>query len=82
MNTMVYFVFSPALACSSLAKTITLRSMITLWFMPLSILLTIIIGTALGWLLVKIARVPRHLRGLVLGCCAVASIHFSVVLCI
>ncbi|XP_014633421.1 protein PIN-LIKES 1 isoform X5 [Glycine max] len=73
MNTMVYFVFSPALACSSLAKTITLRSMITLWFMPLSILLTIIIGTALGWLLVKIARVPRHLRGLVLGCCAVET---------
>ncbi|KAL3009871.1 hypothetical protein AAZX31_07G107400 [Glycine max] len=74
MNTMVYFVFSPALACSSLAKTITLRSMITLWFMPLSILLTIIIGTALGWLLVKIARVPRHLRGLVLGCCAVGNL--------
>ncbi|TKY68935.1 transporter C5D6.04 [Spatholobus suberectus] len=74
MNTMVYFVFSPALVCSSLAKTITLRSMIKLWFMPLSILLTVIIGTTLGWLLIKITRVPHRLRGLVLGCCAVGNL--------
>lgn len=74
MNTMVYFVFSPALVCSSLARTITLRSMIKLWFMPVSIFLTVVIGTALGWLLVKITRVPYHLRGLVMGCCAVGNL--------
>ncbi|CAJ1948101.1 unnamed protein product [Sphenostylis stenocarpa] len=74
MNTMVYFVFSPALACSSLASTITLKSLIALWFMPFCIVVTVIVGTALGWLLVKITRVPYHLRGLVLGCCAVGNI--------
>ncbi|KAL2319912.1 hypothetical protein Fmac_028881 [Flemingia macrophylla] len=74
MNTMVYFVFSPALVCSSLATTITLRTMIKLWFMPLSIVLTVVIGTALGWLLVKITRTPHHLRGLVMGCCAVGNL--------
>jgi len=39
--------------------------------MPFCIVLTVVVGTALGWLLVKITRVPYHLRGLVLGCCAV-----------
>jgi len=39
--------------------------------MPFCIVLTVVVGTALGWLLVKITRVPHHLKGLVLGCCAV-----------
>lgn len=38
--------------------------------MPLSILVTYIAGTFLGWLLIKVVRVPPHLHGLVLGCCA------------
>jgi len=38
--------------------------------MPLSILGTYIVGTFLGWLLIKTVRVPPHLHGLVLGCCA------------
>ncbi|KAJ1415397.1 Membrane transport protein [Sesbania bispinosa] len=67
---MVFFVFGPALVCGSLAETITLKSMVMLWFMPLNVLLTFIIGTALGILFVKITRVPHHLQGLVLGCCA------------
>ncbi|XP_061347803.1 protein PIN-LIKES 3-like [Gastrolobium bilobum] len=70
MNTMVYYLFTPALICSSLAKTLTFKSMVMLWFMPLNVLLIYIIGTALGWLLVKITRVPHHLQGLVMGCCA------------
>ncbi|XP_068478390.1 protein PIN-LIKES 3-like [Phaseolus vulgaris] len=74
MNTLVYFVFSPALACSSLASTMTLRGLITLWFMPFCIVLTVVVGTALGWLLVKITKVPYHLKGLVLGCCAVGNL--------
>ncbi|XP_027337149.1 protein PIN-LIKES 1-like [Abrus precatorius] len=74
MNTMIFFVFAPALVCSSLAKTITLRSVIVLWFMPVNILLSVIIGTALGWLLVKITRVSHHLQGLVLGCCSVGNL--------
>ncbi|XP_061362918.1 protein PIN-LIKES 3-like [Gastrolobium bilobum] len=74
LNTMVFFVFAPALVCGSLAETITLRSIVMLWFMPLNVLLTFIIGTALGWLLVKITRVPHHLQGLVLGCCAAGNL--------
>ncbi|XP_061362921.1 protein PIN-LIKES 3-like [Gastrolobium bilobum] len=74
LNTMVFFVFAPALVYSSLAERITLRSMVMLWFMPLNVLLTFIIGTIFGWLLVKIIRVPHDLQGLVLGCCAAGNL--------
>ncbi|CAK9147671.1 unnamed protein product, partial [Ilex paraguariensis] len=40
------------------------------WYMPFNVLLTFIIGSALGWILVKITRAPQHLKGLVLGSCA------------
>ncbi|KAK7277136.1 hypothetical protein RIF29_18286 [Crotalaria pallida] len=74
LNIMVFFVFAPALVGGNLAKTITLKSMLMLWFMPLNILLTFVIGTALGWLLIKITRVPHHLQGLVLGCCSAGNL--------
>ncbi|TKY68934.1 transporter YBR287W [Spatholobus suberectus] len=74
LNTIVFFVFSPTLVCSSLAETITLRSVVILWFMPVNILLTFIIGTVLGLLIVKISRVPHHLQGLVLGSCAAGNL--------
>ncbi|KAL1360724.1 protein PIN-LIKES 3 [Arachis hypogaea] len=73
LNSLVFYVFTPALISSSLAKTITLRSMIMLWFMPLNIFITYIIGSALGWLLNKISRVPHHLQGVVLGCCSAGN---------
>ncbi|XP_027336088.1 protein PIN-LIKES 1-like isoform X1 [Abrus precatorius] len=74
LNTIIYFVFSPTLVCSSLAETITLRSVIVLCFMPVNILLTFVVGTVLGLLLVKVTRVPHHLHGLVLGCCAAGNL--------
>lgn len=74
LNTIVFFVFAPALVCGSLAETVTSKSIITLWFMPLNVLITFIIGAALGWLLVKLMRVPHHLQGLVLGCCAAGNL--------
>lgn len=40
------------------------------WFMPVNILITFIVGSVLGWILVIITRTPPHLRGLVVGCCA------------
>lgn len=40
------------------------------WFMPVNILITFIIGSALGWAVNQITRAPTHLRGLVIGCCA------------
>ncbi|MBA0734867.1 hypothetical protein Gogos_018756 [Gossypium gossypioides] len=70
LNNVVFFVFNPALVSSSLAKTVTFESIVLLWFMPFNILLTFIIGTAMGWLLVKITKAPQHLRGLILSCCA------------
>ncbi|KAK7268728.1 hypothetical protein RIF29_21436 [Crotalaria pallida] len=74
MNTAVYFVFTPALVGSILAKAITFRSLVMLWFMPLNIIVTFIVGTALGWLLMKITKAPRDMQGLVLGCCAAGNV--------
>ncbi|KAL0361919.1 UNVERIFIED_CONTAM: protein PIN-LIKES 1 [Sesamum radiatum] len=74
LNNIVFFVFSPALVSSNLAKTITYDSMVKLWFMPINILLTFIIGTILGWGVIQITRTPSHLRGLVIGCCAAGNL--------
>ncbi|MED6131603.1 hypothetical protein PIB30_011204 [Stylosanthes scabra] len=41
-----------------------------LWFMPLNIFVTFIVGAALGWLVMKIIKVPHNMHGLILGCCA------------
>ncbi|XP_048230776.1 protein PIN-LIKES 3-like isoform X2 [Ricinus communis] len=44
-----------------------------MWFMPVNILITFIIGSALGWILIKITAPPKHLKGLILGCCAAGN---------
>nr|XP_027076224.1 protein PIN-LIKES 3-like isoform X2 [Coffea arabica] len=74
LNNLVFFVFTPALVSSNLAETITMSSLIKLWFMPVNILLTFLIGSALGWVLVKVLRTPQHLHGLVIGCCAAGNL--------
>ncbi|XP_027364614.1 protein PIN-LIKES 3-like [Abrus precatorius] len=74
LNTIVYYVFTPALVCSILTKTITFRSLVMVWFMPLNILLTFIVGTALGWLFLKITKAAPDMQGLVLGCCAAGNL--------
>ncbi|CAN0865498.1 Protein PIN-LIKES 1 [Linum grandiflorum] len=74
LNNVVFFVFNPALVGSNLAKYITLKNVVLLWFMPLNILFTFIIGSLLGWLLIRITEPPRALRGLVLGCCAAGNL--------
>ncbi|KAK4266191.1 hypothetical protein QN277_027151 [Acacia crassicarpa] len=73
VNSLVFFVFIPSLALSNLARAMTIKSLVMLWFMPLNILLTFIIGSSLGWLLIKITRVPHHLQGLILACCATGN---------
>ncbi|KAJ8427558.1 hypothetical protein Cgig2_006629 [Carnegiea gigantea] len=72
LNNIVFYVFSPALMGAYLAKTVTLDVMIEMWFMPVNILLTFMIGSILGWILIKIGRAPNNLHGLVIGCCAAA----------
>ncbi|KAJ4829954.1 hypothetical protein Tsubulata_008389 [Turnera subulata] len=74
LNRVVFFVFNPALVGGNLASTITSESIALLWFMPINILLTFIIGSALGWVLIKITRPPRRLQGLILGSCAAGNL--------
>ncbi|KAJ4844238.1 hypothetical protein Tsubulata_021413 [Turnera subulata] len=74
VNNVTFYVFSPALVGSNLAKYITFSTMLKLWFMPLNVLLTFIVGSALGWLVIKITRASKDLRGLVLGCCAAGNL--------
>jgi hypothetical protein len=38
--------------------------------MPVNILATFILGSALAWIVIKITRPPKHLEGLILGCCS------------
>ncbi|KAL9995659.1 putative membrane transport protein [Helianthus debilis subsp. tardiflorus] len=78
VNDIVFFVFSPSLVGSNLAKTITLESIISMWFMPVNILLTYIVGSALGWLLLIITKPPQHLKGLILGTCAAGKLPVPV----
>ncbi|KAF5453773.1 hypothetical protein F2P56_023493 [Juglans regia] len=74
LNNIVFFVFTPALMVSNLSETITFQGLMTLWFMPVNILLTFIIGSTLAWILVKITRTPEHLHGLVIGCCSAGNL--------
>ncbi|KAJ4840997.1 hypothetical protein Tsubulata_042853 [Turnera subulata] len=74
VNNVTFYVFNPAMVGSNLAKYITFRSMVKLWFMPLNILITFIVGSALGWLVIKITRASNDLRGLVVGCCAAGNL--------
>lgn len=74
LNKIVFFVFSPSLVAANLAKTVTFQSFLTLWFMPINILITFIIGSVLGWLLMKITKAPVHLKGLIIGACAAGNL--------
>ncbi|KAG9456617.1 hypothetical protein H6P81_001125 [Aristolochia fimbriata] len=70
LNNVVFFVFNPALVYSNLSQTITYKSVVLLWFMPLNMLITVVIGSLFGWVLIRASKPPSHLKGLILGCCA------------
>ncbi|XP_039024706.1 protein PIN-LIKES 3-like isoform X2 [Hibiscus syriacus] len=74
MNKIVFYLLNPCLLVSNLAKAITYKSLVTLWFMPLNVLLTFLIGSALGWILIKITKTPKHLRGTLIGCCSTGNL--------
>ncbi|KAK7406964.1 hypothetical protein VNO78_08600 [Psophocarpus tetragonolobus] len=74
VNHLVHYVFNPALVGGNLADTITFENVVLLWFMPVNILLTFIIGSALGWILVKLTRAPKHLEGLIIGVCSAGNL--------
>ncbi|XP_020109052.1 protein PIN-LIKES 1 isoform X2 [Ananas comosus] len=74
LNNIVFYVFNPALVATNLSQTITMDSMILLWFMPINILLTFIFGLLFGWVVIQITRPPTRLRALILGCCAAGNL--------
>ncbi|GMI80563.1 hypothetical protein HRI_001725600 [Hibiscus trionum] len=67
---LVFYVLGPALVGSNLAETVTFQSFANLWFMPVNIFITYIIGSALAWILIKFTKTPKHLQGMVIGCCS------------
>ncbi|KAL6649136.1 hypothetical protein ACP70R_013360 [Stipagrostis hirtigluma subsp. patula] len=73
INKIVYIVFVPALVFSSLASTVTLKDIISWWFMPVNIGIIFLIGAALGWVAVKAFRPGEHLQGLVIACSSAES---------
>ncbi|KAK8579716.1 hypothetical protein V6N12_070026 [Hibiscus sabdariffa] len=73
LNNIVFYVLSPSLAATSLAETVTSQSFMTLWFMPLNLLLAYIFGSMLAWLLIKITKTPTHLQAIVIACCSAGN---------
>uniref|UniRef100_A0A803MHR6 Uncharacterized protein n=1 Tax=Chenopodium quinoa TaxID=63459 RepID=A0A803MHR6_CHEQI len=74
LNKVVFFVFGPALVGSNLAKTVTIKTFLTLWFMLVNILLTFILGSAMGWVLAKFTKAPKHVKGLILASCSAGNL--------
>ncbi|KAF8694859.1 hypothetical protein HU200_037958 [Digitaria exilis] len=74
LNNLVFYVFNPSLIATYLAKTITMESLGELWFMPVNILLSSILGLFFGWILIKVTRAPAKLKGLILGCCSAVNL--------
>ncbi|XP_020570614.1 protein PIN-LIKES 3-like isoform X1 [Phalaenopsis equestris] len=42
--------------------------------MPINILLTFVVGSAFGWVIIQITKAPHQIRGLILGCCAAGNL--------
>ncbi|KMT17135.1 hypothetical protein BVRB_2g040480 [Beta vulgaris subsp. vulgaris] len=80
LNKLVYYVFNPALCGSSLAETMTFSSLRKLWFMPLNVLLINIVGTAFGWILLKLTRAPKELRGVIIVSCSAGNLSLTVII--
>lgn len=74
LNNVVFYVFNPALVATNLSRTVTLESVILLWFMPINIFLTFVIGSAFGWVIIQITKAPHQIRGLILGSCAAGNL--------
>ncbi|KAJ4715457.1 Auxin efflux carrier family protein [Melia azedarach] len=80
LNNLAFFVFNPALILSSLSETITFQTFTTLWFMPVNLSFTVIIGSMLAWILIKVTQTPAHLQGLVVGSCSCGNHIFLLII--
>ncbi|GAB4848361.1 hypothetical protein Ancab_003054 [Ancistrocladus abbreviatus] len=82
LNNLVFYLFNPSLVAVYLASTITFEDFIKMWFMLINVLLTYIIGSALGWILLKMTKAPKHLHGLVIACCAAGNVGYLLLIII
>ncbi|XP_045813687.1 protein PIN-LIKES 3-like [Trifolium pratense] len=73
-NHLVHYVFNPALIGGSLAETVTFENVVLLWFMPVNILITFLLGSALGWILIILTRPPKNIEGLIVGVCSAGNL--------
>lgn len=74
MNNVVFFVFNPSLVSTNLARTVTLENVVLMWFMPINIFLTFLLGSLLGWVVIHLTKAPPPSRGLIIGCCAAGNL--------
>ncbi|WJX55980.1 hypothetical protein P8452_41688 [Trifolium repens] len=73
-NHLVHYVFNPALIGGNLAETVTSENVVLLWFMPVNILVTFLLGSVLGWILIKLTRPPKTIEGLIVGVCSAGNL--------
>ncbi|XP_058777645.1 protein PIN-LIKES 3-like isoform X1 [Vicia villosa] len=73
-NHLIHYVFNPALVGGNLAETITYENVVSLWFMPVNILVTFLLGSALGWIVIKLTRPPENIEGLIVGVCSAGNL--------
>ncbi|KAI4372657.1 hypothetical protein MLD38_010860 [Melastoma candidum] len=74
LNNLVFYVFNTSLIVSNLSDTVTAESFATLWFMPLNILITFILGSILAWVLIQLTRAPQNIRSLIIGTCSAGNL--------
>lgn len=70
LNRIVFAIFTPSLMFASLSQTITMKDIISWWFMPISIGLTFLFGGFFGWIVVKVLKPKPHLEGLIIAICS------------
>ncbi|KAJ3706839.1 hypothetical protein LUZ61_010544 [Rhynchospora tenuis] len=70
MNKMVFAVFGPALCFAALVKSVTIKELISWWFMMVNLGIIVFVGAFLGWIAVKILRPRGHIKGLIVATCA------------
>ncbi|XP_078156074.1 protein PIN-LIKES 7-like [Carex rostrata] len=70
INKIVFVLFVPDISFTCLAESVTLKDLISWWFMPVNLTITFFFGAALGWIAAMILKPGSHLHGLVIACCS------------
>ncbi|KAH9613192.1 hypothetical protein KSS87_018942 [Heliosperma pusillum] len=54
----------------------------SMWFMPVNVVIAYLLGSALGWVLVKVTNAPKHLKGLIIGACSAGNLGNIIIIII